>query len=322
MSAPRPTESLTRKTLWFGAYLAACLALFWSTVRGLLHLALSEDTYSHILLVPFITTGLILMNRRRLLEGTHGSPRAAAPLFLSGVLLFGLSWRFGHLLPGGNPLALSVLPLIFLVWAGFLIFYGSSAFHCLQFPLFALLLAVPLPESLIDVFIQWLRVGSSEVTYWLFRATGTPVFRQGFIFTLPGVTIDIAPECSGIRSAIALLITCLLAGYLFLRTKRARVALLVAAVPVLVIKNGIRIVTLTLLAIHVDPRFLTGKFHHQGGFIFFLVGLLILWPVLTWLQTKEAKLGNHAGTPPAPASGHPRAASPSPQRPDHPALLP
>jgi len=309
MTAPRALSSAARKTLWFGGYLVACLAMFWPSVRDLFHLALSQDTYSHILLVPFITVGLILMNRRRLSESTESGRRAAAILFLSGMLLFGLSWRFGFLLPGGNLLAYAILPLIFLVWAGFLFFYGSQAFRSLQFPLFFLLLAAPLPESLIDVFIGWLRVGSAEVSYWLFRATATPVFRQGFIFTLPGATIDIAPECSGIRSAIALLITCLLGGYLFLRTKWARTALLVAAVPVLIIKNGIRIVTLTLLAIHVDPSFLTGKFHHQGGFIFFLIGLLILWPILIWLQSKEAKFMNRGSPPPGSVSGGPHAAS-------------
>ena len=309
MTAPRAIGSLTRKTLWFGAYLVTCLAVFWPPVRDLLHLSLSEDTYSHILLVPFITAGLILMNRHLLPESAAGSPWAGAIVFCSGLLLFGLGWQFGSHLAAGKPLAFAILPLVVLVWAGFLFFYGARPFRSLQFPLYFLLLAVPLTQSLIDVLIEWLRLGSSEVAYWLFRATATPVFRRGFIFAVPGATIDVAPECSGIRSAIALLITCLLAGYLFLRTKWARFVLLAATVPVLVIKNGIRIVTLTLLATHVDPSFLTGKFHHQGGFVFFIIGLLILWPVLRWLQAKEAKSGRRRSIPPRPASGAPHAPS-------------
>jgi exosortase len=300
---------VTRKTLGYAAFLAACLAIFSPSLRELLRLALSEDTYSHILLVPLICLGLILMKRQGLFESAESSPRPAAALSLVGILLYGLNWRFGFLIPGSDPLAVTILSLIFLLWAGFLFFYGSRTFHSLQFPLFFLVLAVPIPLFLINGFIEWLRVGSAEVTYWLFRATATPVFRQGFIFAVPGATIDIAPECSGIRSAIALLITCLLAGYLFLRSKWARTALLVAAVPVLIIKNGIRIVTLTLLAIHVDPSFLTGNLHHQGGFIFFLIGLLILWPVLAWLQKKEAKWMNGRSTPPGPLSGGPRSAA-------------
>ena len=86
---------------------------------------------------------------------------------------------------------------------------------------------------------------------------------------------------------VALFITCLLAGHLYLRTpwKAALFALL--ALPLAILKNGIRIVALTLLSIHVDPRFLTGNLHHQGGFVFFLLTLLILWPVLMLLEKSD-----------------------------------
>jgi len=73
-------------------------------------------------------------------------------------------------------------------------------------------------------------------------------------------------------------------------------------VPMLVIKNGIRIVTLTLLSIHVDPGFLHGKLHQRGGFAFFLLGLLILWPVLRWLQRAESKLQTPGRAVAAPGS--------------------
>jgi exosortase/archaeosortase family protein len=55
------------------------------------------------------------------------------------------------------------------------------------------------------------------------------------------------------------------------------------------IKNGIRIATLTLLAVYVDPSFLTGKLHHDGGVVFFLLGLLFLLPVLLLLQRSEGE---------------------------------
>jgi hypothetical protein len=63
--------------------------------------------------------------------------------------------------------------------------------------------------------------------------------------------------------------------------------LLAAALPDLIIKNGVRIATLTLLAVHVDPSFLTGRLHHNGGFVFFTLGMLILLPLFWWLQNGE-----------------------------------
>ena len=96
-----------------------------------------------------------------------------------------------------------------------------------------------------------------------------------------------------ILRAIALLITTLLAGHLFLRSGWGKAALMLAALPLLVVKNGIRIVTLSLLSIYVDPSFLTGRLHQEGGIVFFLLALVILSPVLLWLQKSE-RIGRHS----------------------------
>ena len=46
---------------------------------------------------------------------------------------------------------------------------------------------------------------------------------------------------------------------------------MIAAVPLSVGKNALRIFTLSMLAIHVDPSFLTGRLHREGGVVFFLL---------------------------------------------------
>ena len=213
---------------------------------------------------------------------------AAVLLLLAGAALGALGWRSPAAASENDWPALAILGFLCLIWAGFLFFYGASAFRAGLFPLLFLLLMVPLPGFLLDRFIAWLQVGSADVAEWIFNVSGTPVLRQGMFFALPQVTIEVAKECSGIRSTQALLITCLLAGHLFLRTNWRRTVLLAAAVPVLVIKNGVRIATLTLLAVHVDPSFLTGHLHHDGGFVFFTLGMLILLPLFWWLQKTEA----------------------------------
>lgn len=284
-----PSANTLRRNLGFAVFLAAITGSYLAPLRELIRLSLSDDTYSHILLVPFLTGGLVWMNRDAIMRRGGSSPRPAAICLFAGVLLYTLRARLDSLASGAALLTITILSAVVLIWAGFLFFYGGAAFRAALFPLMFLLLAVPIPTPAVDQLILWLQQGSSEVTYWLFRATGTPVFRSGFLFSVPGQTIEIAQECSGIRSSLAMLVTCLMAGYLFLRAGWARVVLLVAAVPMLVIKNGIRIVTLTLLSIHVDPGFLHGKLHHDGGFVFFILGLIILWPLLRWLQRVETR---------------------------------
>lgn len=277
------------RTIGFAVILFAAVAGFWPSLAAAVRLGLTDDTHSHILLVPFLTAGLIWMNRHAVFVRVTTSLISGAACLLAGGLIEALRWRLGETAQGGTALSLAVLAVVLVVWSGFLFCYGAGAFRAALFPMLFLLLAVPLPVALVDRLILWLQQGSSEVTYWLFRATGTPVLRHGFVFAVPGQTIEVAQECSGIRSSLAMLITCLLAGYLFLRTAWARLTLLLATFPMLIIKNGIRIVTLTLLSIHVDPGFLHGKLHHQGGFVFFVLGLVILWPLLRWLQRVEAR---------------------------------
>jgi exosortase len=278
---------LRRNTVWYAAYIVACALVFLAPLRDLIHVAVSSDTYSHILLIPFVSIVLVWMERERLFRTLERSPSSAAVLICAGALLGAFGWRNPSLSTEGDGPSLAILGFLSLIWAGFLFFYGAAAFRAGIFPLLFLLLMVPAPGFLLDRFITWLQVGSAEVAEWIFNLSGTPVLRQGMIFSLPQVTIEVAKECSGIRSTQALLITCLLAGHLFLRTNWRRAVLLTAAVPVLIIKNGVRISTLTLLAVRVNPSFLTGPMHHRGGFVFFTLAMLILLPLFWWLQKTE-----------------------------------
>ena len=161
---------------------------------------------------------------------------------------------------------------------------------------------VPIPDFLRTRLILGLQRGSADVCSWLFQLSGTPVFREDLTFTLPGVKIRVAEACSGIRSTIALSITALVAGHLFLRSARKDLVLMLTLLPVVVFKNAVRIVTLTLLAVYVDPAFLRGDLHRDGGFLFFLLGMALLIPVFLWLRRWPARLPDPVHLGPAPTA--------------------
>ena len=67
-------------------------------------------------------------------------------------------------------------------------------------------------------------------------------------------------------------------------------ALIIAAtVPLSIAKNALRIVTLSVLATRVDPGFLTGRLHHQGGIVFFMISLAVLVLLLWILRRAEER---------------------------------
>ena len=78
--------------------------------------------------------------------------------------------------------------------------------------------------------------------------TGVSYHRSGLVFEFPNVAVRVAEECSGIRSSLSLFTLIIITGYLFLRTFSRRVILALAIFPITVVKNGFRIVTITLLA--------------------------------------------------------------------------
>jgi exosortase len=290
----RATEVLTpnaRRHTGFIAFVVASSVGFHKTLISLVSYSLHNASSSHIVLIPVIAAFLLYVERQNTFSNTGTSTGSGIGLALGGIILSWLANRGPFPQDGNWPLSLETLSVI-LVWAGgFLLCYGFVAFRAAAFPLLFLLLMVPFPDMILDRITHALQEGSTEVAYLIFQAVGTPVSRQGFLLYVPHVTIEVAQECSSIRSSMALFITCLLAAHLYLRTGWKMLLFVLLSLPVSVIKNGIRIATLTLLSIYVDPDFLTGRLHREGGFVFFLVALLILCPVFLWLEKSDKPRG-------------------------------
>lgn len=276
-----------KRHLSFLLFIAISSLAFYKTLGALVTYSLHDESSSHIVLIPAISFFLIYLERERIFSVTHTALGAGIALAISGIILYVMAVKTSSWQEGNWALAARALAVV-LVWSGgFLACYGFVALRAAAFPLLFLLLMVPLPDVLLDRIIYALQVGSTEIAYLIFQVVGTPVSRDGFLLAVPGVTIEVAKECSSIRSSMALLITCLLAAHLYLRTAWKMLLFVVLGMLLSVVKNGIRIATLTLLSIHVNPGFLTGRLHRQGGFVFFLVALLILWPVFLWLEKSD-----------------------------------
>jgi exosortase len=163
----------------------------------------------------------------------------------------------------------------------------------LQSPLVPVLVSVSTgPHSwfVLDKIVVFLQRASTVATFALFKLSGTPVIKEGFLLSLPSVQIEVAKQCSGIRSSEMLLITGLILAHLFLKKFWSQLIFVVSIVPMAIAKNAIRIFTLTMLGIHVDPGFLEGRLHHEGGGVFFALSLAILLGLLWALQVLEKRM--------------------------------
>lgn len=276
-----------RKRDWtFLIVTVVVLAATVPPIIGFLRSSRPSDYYSHIPLIPVVSAYLIARRRREMFRGEMAPDLPGIAMIVAGAGAF-LTARFLRIDAESFATVGPLAGLIFLMGA-YRVFYGKGSNWHSVFPLAFLLFAIPMPLGIIESIVRILVVGSTFVVRLLFSAIGMPFVQESSVFHLPGFSIEVANECSSIRSSLALFITAILAVDIFLKRAWTKILLLFFVVPIAVFKNGIRIVTITLLAGFIDMRIIEGGFlHKSGGFIFFGLGLAILGLLLFFLKDLE-----------------------------------
>ncbi len=274
-------------------YLAVCglfglsLLFWWAPIVADLQLASSSDAYTYVLLILPLSISLIYFGGNGILAGSR--PNRWLGIILLSVALMtraATEWNPWHFSSSGN-LSVGMAALV-AWWIGSVIFcFGSKTFQSLAFPLCFLFLIVPLPDRALTWITAFLQQQSASGASMLFALLGVPVTRDGIVLSIPGLTIEVAHECSSIRSSTILIVMTLLLAHLFLRSGWRKTLLVLAAIPLSVAKNAIRIVTIAELGTRVNPSFLHGTLHQRGGPIFLGLAVLMIIALLWILRISE-----------------------------------
>jgi len=281
-----------RRIKAYGLFLLLLVSCFMPFLAQWAQFGYDSDIFSYILLIPAISLYLVWIKRREIPMKVVQRPVVAlAVLALAGFLMGGyaLLWIQGWTLESQNHVALVSTGFVLFLIGGALMMLGVEITRFLAFPLGFLAFMVPFPVFLtewVEVFYQYT---SAELSYLLLRICQTPVFRDGLQFQLPGIVIEVARECSGIRSSLVLLIASLLGGHMLLHSNWRRAVLTLFVIPLGILRNGFRILTIALLCVHVGPDMIDSPIHHRGGPIFFLLSLIPLFILLVWLKRAETR---------------------------------
>lgn len=270
------------------------LVVWWTALRATFGLALSNDAYTHILLALPVSAALIYVDGVR----AHGQPEGArsGSVFGWGLLLVALgiggAARFGLIKAQEDVrLAINMLALVLWLMASVLACRGTAVFRRFLFPLCLLLLMVPLPEVALGQIVEFLQTQSAVTARILFGLIGVPATQDGIMVSIPGLDIEVARECSSIRSSLMLVVTTMVLAHLFLHSWWRKGLLIACVIPLSVAKNGLRIVTIAELGTRVDRGFLTGRLHHNGGIVFFAIAVVVAAVFLLVLRKNEIVAG-------------------------------
>ena len=252
-----------------------------------------SQLHSYILLIPFVSAYLLYfgeINYRRITCPIF-QLRAYALAAVSASVAFTYWIQFAGWAPANNDrIVLVTLSFLCCLAAGGFFFLGRDWMKAAAFRL-------PTSFSWCRCQTQWqmrsrwlLKLPPPKSANVLFHLSGTPFLREGPIFQLPNITIEVAQECSGIRSSWVLFMTSILAGNLFLKTPWRRFALIAFVIPLGILRNGFRILVIGLLCVNVGPQMIHSLIHRRGGPVFFTLSLIPFLVVLWWLRKGDVRI--------------------------------
>ena len=251
-----------------GALVLGGIAILYADVVQELVRVWSTDTnYSHGFLIPPIAAFLAWERRNRFLSAPPRPARAGLVVIGASALVLAL----------GGGAFLSRISLVAALGGAALAIFGWSRFRAIAFPLAILLLMIPLPAPVFERLESPLQLATSVLSEAMIRTVGIPVFRDGNLLALGNVTLEVAKECSGIRTSISLVVLGLAFGYSADTRRWPRLLVLGLTVPVVVLTNAIRVAATAVSAHYFGRETATGFLHDLYGWLAFAAAFATLF---------------------------------------------
>ncbi len=274
----------------FWIALAILTTIFIKPLWSLLQLSLNSELHSHLPLIPFVSAYLIWIGKSR--NPLPSAPHSRMWIFpaVLGISILGTVWYFDASSKWDleNYLATTIFAYLMLIAAIALKLFGIRTLRANTFPILFLVCLVPLPIFIVDLLEWFFQHTSAEVAFWIISLIDIPALRESWlVFRLPNITLQVATECSGIRSSLVLFIVSLVASYMFIRNQWKRLILIVLFIPRAILRNAVRVATIATLCVKMGPEMIDSWIHHQGGPFFFALSLGPFFAVLYFLWRTE-----------------------------------
>ncbi len=267
------------------------IAAYAPTLRAFVGTWSGRDDYSHGFLVPFISAYLVWMKRDQL------RLIAARPSVIWGSLF--LAVACGMLFAGtmASVVMAQQASILVLVPALVLLLFGRRMLEEVSFALGYLVLMVPaVTDPLLDKLHWPFQLFGSLGAAVLLEFLGVPVIRNRQFLELPGITLEVANQCSGLRYLISIIALSLPLAHVCLSSRWRRFLLVGSAVAIGILVNPLRIALIAVWVHYRGAGMIHGPSHLFQGFFVSMVGMSFLFLAAWWLARPERR---EPGTPPA-----------------------
>ena len=242
----------------------------YQPMRGLIESWLVNPYYKHGFIVALASAALAgykIVNSKPAEDKT----RQRIYYLAAGVVVYLIGWAIGlnYLKP---------VPVFFLLLSVAYLFEHRVPAHSLRFPLLFPILAIPIP--FLPELTAFLQFAMASLSTSILQIFGYEIVAEGALVHLPNATFLIAEPSSGIQSLIALLTLMIPVVYFSKTTPRKKIFLYLLIVPVAMLGNLLRIVTLFLVGYYYGEATAADFLHDQGNILFFtstITFMLIFW---------------------------------------------
>ncbi|MGH7492065.1 MAG: exosortase/archaeosortase family protein [bacterium] len=271
---------LSKPLHWFATFLLATafIVLFFPALRELFLDWELDPNYQHGLLIPIISAYLMWQKRKKLQTLTF------SPSFGTGLVIFCLAMLVYVVATAGAEWFLSRMAMLMGLVGLVIYFGGTMLFRQLWFSLLYLGFMVPLPYVLYHRLAFPLQQLASFGAFQAMQLFGIPGMREGNILHFSGFSMEVIEACSGLRSMMILSALAALLAYMSNLPSGLRWILFMAAVPLAVIANVLRLIVIAALGIFWNTEAAQGILHEGSGILVFLCGLFLLVGLTGLLQ--------------------------------------
>lgn len=266
-----PASLCTWGIFWLSVTIVTSL-LFFKEGLGELWGAWQLPEYSHGPLIP-VLSGLLFLRQMRTVPAEHDD----APDRRAGIALF--VFALGLALIGKLLQVHDIVAYAMILWVGAVLLIGFGWRRGRQFwpPVVHLIYMLPLPIVLYYGLSTYLQTISSELGVYFLQLLHVPVFLDGNIIDLGVLKLHVAEACSGLRYLFPILSFSYIFAVLYNGPTWHKAVLLLAAVPITVFMNSVRIALAGVIVNSFGVEYVEGFSHFFEGWVIFAACILILF---------------------------------------------
>ncbi len=270
---------LNAGVFWLILATLAALLYFQEGTNALL-VAWQLPEYSHGPLIPVLSLLLFLRQLKEVpIDLAPVKDRGAGIILMVFAIIFGALGKLSQID--------DIVAYALILWVGALLLISWGWQQGKQFwpPVVHLVYMLPLPGIIYYKVSAYLQMVSSELGVWLLQVMSIPVFLEGNIIDLGVYKLHVAEACSGLRYLFPIMSFSYIFAVLFKGTVWHKAILLLAAVPITIVMNSVRIAFAGWLVNYAGLEYLEGFTHFFEGWVIFMICVVLLF-ILAWAMLR------------------------------------